>query len=150
MTDLFNYDIAEIQVSYSLKVKAKNRPVVTSSKDSYDIFIRFFDNIEYTEKMYAMFLNRANRVLGIRMISSGGIAGTVCDPKNVFQVALKANASSIIICHNHPSGNLQPSEADTTFTRKFKEAGKFLDLPLLDHLIATEDSYFSYADQGLL
>jgi DNA repair protein RadC len=150
MINLFNYDIAEIQVSYSLKVKAKNRPVVTSSKDSYDIFIRVFDNIEYTEKMYAMFLNRANRVLGVRMISSGGIAGTVCDPKNVFQVALKANASSIILCHNHPSGNLRPSDADNILTRKFKEAGIFLDLPVLDHLIASEDSYFSFADEGLM
>jgi DNA repair protein RadC len=83
-------------------------------------------------------------------ISSGGVAGTVADPKMIFKHALEQLASSIILIHNHPSGNLTPSQADKDLTRKLKEAGRMLDLPILDHLIFTDKSYFSFADEGLL
>lgn len=95
-------------------------------------------------------LNRANRVLGIVPISVGGTAGTVADPKVIFVSALKCNASSVILCHNHPSGNLKPSQADIELTRKLKAAGQFLDLPVLDHIILTKDAYFSFADEGMM
>ena len=97
-----------------------------------------------------MLLNRANLVLGIVTVSSGGVAGTVADPKMIFGVALKANCSSVLLAHNHPSSNLTPSEADIRLTRKLKEAGKVLDLPVLDHLILTRDGFYSFADEGML
>lgn len=83
-------------------------------------------------------------------LGSGGINGTIMDTRRIFQAALKANASGIIIAHNHPSGQLTASDADITITRKIKEAGKFLDIPLLDHMIFTSEKYYSLADEGLL
>ena len=106
--------------------------------------------MERVEEFMVLCLNRANRVLGYARISSGGISGTIADPKIIFQVALKSNASSIILAHNHPSGNKQPSEADIRLTRKMKDAGVLLDLPVLDHLILTSEGYHSFADEGLL
>ena len=95
-------------------------------------------------------MNKANRVLGISKISEGGLSGTVVDPKRIFQVALKANATSIIMAHNHPSGNVQPSEADLKITRKCRDAGALLDIAVLDHIILTADHYTSLADEGTL
>jgi len=95
-------------------------------------------------------LNRANRILGWAKVSQGGLTGTVADPKLIYQIALKSNASSIIIAFNHPSGNLNPSESDIQLTRKLKEAGLMLDLPVLDHLIISSEGYYSFADEGLL
>jgi DNA repair protein RadC len=96
-------------------------------------------------------MNRSNSVLGIMAVSKGGLSGTVTDVRLIFQGAIKANASGIIVCHNHPSGNLKPSESDTKITRKIKEAGNLMDIQLLDHLILTMDgSYYSFADNGLL
>ena len=97
-----------------------------------------------------MLLNRANKVLGIYPVSKGGVSGTLVDPKLIFSVALKCNASSIILAHNHPSGNLFPSENDKELTQKLKSAGNFLDIKVLDHLIITPEGYFSFADEGLL
>lgn len=90
-----------------------------------------------------MLLNRMNKVLGIFLVSVGGFAVTICDPKVVFQAALKANASSIILAHNHPSGNLKPSDADLKLTEKLKKGGLLLDIAVLDHLILTEEAYLS-------
>jgi len=95
-------------------------------------------------------LNRNNQVIGIYPLSRGGMAGTVVDAKLVFSVALKCNASSIIIAHNHPSGNLNPSEADKVITKKLKKAGSYLDIVLLDHLVITNDGFFSFTDNGLM
>ncbi len=92
----------------------------------------------------------SNKVLGVCKISIGGLAGTVTDPKKIFQTALKANAASVILCHNHPSGNLKPSKSDIEITKKCVEAGNFLDLKVLDHVIVTRDGYFSFADEGML
>lgn len=97
-----------------------------------------------------MILNRAQKVLGICEISQGGSSGTVADPKIIFALALKANASGIIVSHNHPSGNLRPSQADIDLTKKLKEGGKFLELQLLDHVIVTSEGYYSFADEGLV
>ena len=98
-----------------------------------------------------MLLTRSNKVLGIASISKGGISGTVTDVRIILQAAIKSNASGLIVCHNHPSGNLNPSESDTKLTQKIKESGNIMDIQLLDHLIITPDeSYYSVADEGLL
>jgi DNA repair protein RadC len=107
-------------------------------------------HLDRIEEFLVLCLNRANRILGWAKISQGGLSGTVADPKVIFQVALKSNACSIILAHNHPSGNVQPSEADIQLTRKLKDAGVLLDLPVLDHLILTSEGYYSFADEGLL
>jgi DNA repair protein RadC len=97
-----------------------------------------------------LFLNRANRVMGVYSLSHGGMTGTVADPKLVFIAALKAAACNIILAHNHPSGNLTPSSADISLTEKMVQAGKFLDINVLDHLIVTADGYLSFADDGMM
>lgn len=97
-----------------------------------------------------LFLNKANKVLGVCDVSRGGISGTVADPRIIFAASLKANACSIVISHNHPSGNIKPSRQDQELTEKIKHGGQFLDIKLLDHVIVTNESYFSFADEGLL
>lgn len=145
--------VAEIELVYKSKVKASERPKVTTSRDAFKLFKENWDEnkIEFVEQFKVLFLNRANKVLGIFELSTGGVTGTVADPKLVFMAALKLNACNIILCHNHPSGNTKPSRTDEQLTQKIKEAGKYLDLPVVDHLIITsEDCYYSFADEGLL
>lgn len=143
-------EISEISVSYSNSKKEKIK--VTESKQCYAIFLESWNKntLELQEEFKVLLLNRANNVLGIYNLSRGGTTGTVVDAKLVYSVALKCNASSIIIAHNHPSGNLTPSEADKTITNKLKQAGKYLEITLLDHLIITKDDFFSFNDNGLL
>ena len=136
MKNLFTSSIAEIDIVYRNFVHSSQMRKVTSSSDAFGIFLDIWSqHIQRIEEFYVLCLNRANKALGWHRVSSGGIAGTVADPKIIFQVALKSNASSIILGHNHPSGNIQPSDADIKLTRKMKSAGGFLDLPVLDHLI---------------
>lgn len=144
--------VAEIQLSYHPKVKPSQRPSVTSSREVYQLFYDNWDadRIELQEQFKVMLLNRGNRVLGIVDISTGGIAGTLADPKLIFATALKAGASSIILAHNHPSGQLTPSQADRNLTKKLTDGGKLLDISVLDHVILTADSYFSFADEGII
>lgn len=143
-------EISEIRVSYSNN--KKERLKITNSKQSYDILMACWNKatLELQEEFKVLLLNRSNQVLGIYPLSKGGTASTVVDAKLVFSVALKCNASSIIIAHNHPSGNLNPSEADKSITEKLKKAGKYLEINLLDHLIVTKDDFFSFNDNGLL
>jgi DNA repair protein RadC len=109
------------------------------------------DSIEHIEEFKLLLMNRSNSVLGIMPVSKGGLSGTVTDVRLIYQGAIKANASGIIVCHNHPSGNLNPSESDTKLTQKIKEAGMLMDIQLLDHLIIiSDDKYYSFADNGLL
>jgi len=142
--------ISEISVSYSNSNQKKLK--VKNSKESYKMLLNSWDKniIELQEEFKVLLLNRSNSILGVYSMSKGGVAGTVVDPKLVFSVALKCNASSIIVCHNHPSGNLVPSEADKNLTQKLKIAGQYLDITLLDHLIITKESFYSFADSGLL
>ena len=102
------------------------------------------------EEFWALFLNRQNKVIDSRRLSQGGITGTVIDVRLVLQMALEKHATSLIFAHNHPSGNLEASEADRKITKQLKEAGMIMDIPLLDHLIITQGGYFSFADEGLL
>ena len=145
--------ISEVRLVYRTKVKASERLQVKTSKDAFDIFMENWDqdSIEHIEEFKLLLMTRSNSVLGILAVSKGGISGTVTDIRLIFQAAIKANASGIIVCHNHPSGNLNPSESDTKLTRKIKEAGTIMDIQLLDHLILTsENCYYSFADNGLL
>lgn len=144
--------VSEIELSYRHKVNARDRPLVKASKDAAEIVRPLFaDIVEYREAMHALYLNRANRVLGSYLIGLGGVSGVVADPKMIFQAALKCNASGIILAHNHPSGNRTPSQADIDLTKKIKDGAKLLELSLLDHIIMMpDDSYFSFADEGFL
>lgn len=150
-TNLLNYNLAEIEVSYKTKVKASERRKIESSKDAESIFREIWSHtMELKEEFHMLLLNRANKVLGWYKVSEGGISGTVVDPKLIFSIALKGVASSIIIAHNHPSGNLRPSDQDISLTRKLKEVGLMLEIPILDHVILCTEGYFSFADEGLL
>ncbi|MFN3759534.1 MAG: JAB domain-containing protein [Algoriphagus aquaeductus] len=145
-------EVAEITLAYRPKIKASQRPKVSCSRQVYEVLLKFWnpDCLEYTEQFQVMLLSRGNRVLGICTISSGGTAGTVVDPKVVFAAGLKANASSIVLSHNHPSGNLLPSEQDRRLTKRLVEIGRALDLPIVDHVILSPEGYFSFADEGEL
>lgn len=125
------------------------RKTVTSSRDAFELLYANLADCIY-EEFWILLLNQANRKISIEQISEGGQAGTVVDPKRVFKLALEQNAAGIILCHNHPSGNLNPSQADKDLTDKLVKAGKFLDVKVLDHLIIADESFFSFADQGLM
>ena len=147
------HEIAEVSLVYRSKVKASERPKVRCSKDAFDLFIESWDldTIEHVEEFKMLLMNRANAVLGIINISKGGVSGTVTDVRIVLQAAIKTNASGIIVCHNHPSGNMNPSDTDSKITKKIKDACGIMDIQLLDHLIINSDEdYFSFADNGLL
>ena len=144
--------VAEVQLVYKSTLKASLRPKINSSKDAFEVLKQHwnYETIEFIEEFKLMLLNRANRVLGLIDISLGGTAGTIADPKVIFAAAIKSNASGIILVHNHPSGNLKPSQQDLDLTRKIKTGGQILDITITDHLILTSESYFSFADEGLM
>jgi DNA repair protein RadC len=144
--------IAEVELIYKTKIKASERPQVKTSRDAADLLKQIWDEnkIDFVEQFKVLFLNKANKVLGVFEVSTGGVTGTVADPKLIFVAALKANACSIIISHNHPSGNLKPSEPDERLTEKIKQAGQLLDIKLIDHIIVTSEGYYSFADEGLI
>ena len=147
--NLFNSIASEIGITYHNSIPTSEMQKITQSSAAYDLLRSIWnDQIELYESFYVLYMNRANKVLGYRCISQGGISGTVVDPKAVFQAALLANASSLIMAHNHPSGNMQPSEADNKLTKKLIAAGKVLDIDVLDHLIMDTNNFYSYADQG--
>jgi DNA repair protein RadC len=122
---------------------------VVTSADGADIFRPLLSDLPH-EEFWVLLLNRNNLVIDKFMVSQGGLSGTVIDVRIILKTALDKLASSIILCHNHPSGNLIPSEADKDITKKIKEAGKHMDIPVLDHLIIANDLYFSFADEGLI
>jgi len=106
---------------------------------------------DYRHEVFAViFLNRANKINHFEIVSAGGITGTVADPRVILKKALEENAVSIILCHNHPSGSLKPSRADEELTTKIKEAAKYFDIKVIDHIIVSEDGYYSFADEGIL
>ena len=143
--------IAEITVNYSTYIKKDDRHKITSSREAETHFRAVWsDSMEHIEEMYLMLLNRSNEVLGYTKISMGGINATLCDPKVIFQVALKGNASGILLAHNHPSGALKPSEQDIRLTKKIKEGAGLLDMGFLDHIILSKEGCFSFADDGLI
>jgi DNA repair protein RadC len=122
---------------------------IKCSKDVSDIFQPLLSDLSH-EEFWILFLNRSNKVISRMKLSQGGVSGTVTDVRMVMKKAIEFLASGIIVCHNHPSGNLNPSESDTKITHKIKEAGNIMDIQLLDHLIISEKEYYSFADNGLL
>jgi DNA repair protein RadC len=124
-------------------------PQIKSSGDVASIFQPLLSDLLH-EEFWILFLNRSNRVIARMKLSQGGISGTVTDVRIIMKKAVEHLASGIIVCHNHPSGNLNPSEADSKITKKIKEAGEILDIQLLDHLIISDKDYYSFADNGLI
>lgn len=121
---------------------------ITSSKAVFEIMQPIIGELMH-EEFWVLYLNNSNKVVSKSQISKGGITGTLVDIRLIFKVAFEQNATAIILCHNHPSGKLQPSEQDITITKKVKEAGKNLDINVLDHIIVTEMGYYSFGDEGL-
>jgi DNA repair protein RadC len=143
--------LAEVEVSYKTKVKAADRPLLNDSQKCYGYLMDIWSGkIEYCEEFVIVMLNRANKSLGWVKISQGGVAGTVVDRKMILQPAILANASSIVISHNHPSGNKTPSQEDLRLTKEIQAACKFMDIKLVDHIIITFEGYYSFADEGVL
>lgn len=143
-------EVAEIKVSCSTNNTSKIK--ITSVNKAFELLLSSWDmeTIELQEEFKVLLLNRSNEVLGIYPLSKGGITGTVVDSRLIFAVALKCNATGIIICHNHPSGNLNPSGADIELTKKIKKCADFLDISLIDHIIVTKNSFYSFSNEGKL
>lgn len=142
--------IEEIKVSYTSNSSVK--PKISSSEDAYNLFLSCWSKhtIELQEEFKILLLNRANKVMGIYSCSKGGSSSTTVDVKLIFAVILKSTASSVILAHNHPSGSLIASQADKNLTKKIREAGKLLDIEVLDHLIVTKAGFMSFLDKGLM
>jgi|SRR5690606_24257585 len=141
-----------LSVKYSEEVKQSELLKIATSNDVNDALRKCFnkDTFLIQEQFIVLMLNNANRILGYYNLSYGGLTQTVVDLRLIFSTAIKCFATAIIISHNHPSGTLQPSQADKIITKKIKEAGTLLDIRLLDHVILTEENYFSFADEGIL
>lgn len=133
------------QKSFPSKQKLK----ITTSMDAYERLQPYVENLNH-EEFWVVYLNRGNKILEVKNVSSGGITGTVFDIRLVFKDAILLESTNIILCHNHPSGNLTPSESDKELTYKTQEAGKLMSIEVLDHLIIADQGYYSFADEGLL
>lgn len=142
----------KISVSFDKKIKKSEFIHITSSEDSYDLFKNIFnaDTFDWREEFVILCLNNSNRVVGFYKLSCGGMTSTIVDIRMIFTTALNSLATKIILAHNHPSGKLYPSESDKKITRKIIDAGKLLDIQILDHLIINDEDYFSFAKSGLL
>jgi DNA repair protein RadC len=128
---------------------SREKPVITSSADVAGYLQTILR--DYKHEVFAvLFLNRSNKINHFQIISEGGITGTVADPRIILKKALEEDAVSLVLCHNHPSGSLKPSRADEDLTFKIKEAAKYFDIKILDHLIVSNDGYYSFADEGIL
>ncbi len=143
-------EVAEIKVAYSTNDTPRIK--ITSVDVAYKILLASWDLdiIELQEEFKILLLNRANEVLGLYPLSKGGITGTVVDQRLIFAVALKCNATGIIMCHNHPSGKLSPSETDITLTKSIGKCADLLEINLLDHLIITKNGFYSFSNEGNL
>jgi len=142
--------VASLELGRRRKLQeSEERTKITCSKDVHDIFQPIVGDLPH-EEFWVLLLNRSNKIIAKNKVSQGGIAGTVIDVRLILKSAIDHLASSIVLCHNHPSGNTHPSDADTSITKKMSEAGRIMDIPVLDHIIVTDTSYFSYADEGML
>ena len=142
--------LSEIHVSYKPGL-CSSTTTINNSQNAYEIFKSLFpaDTISLQEQFVVLYLNRANKVIGSYQLSKGGITGTIADVRLILSVALKTLATGLILAHNHPSGNLKPSEADIQLTQKVKDAAKLMDIEVLDHMILSSNGYFSFTDEGL-
>lgn len=141
--------VAALELGRRRKHQPDDKPRIAGSRDAYDCIKG--DLLDQPKEIFmVLLLNRANKVIRKCIISQGGVSGTVADPKIIFKLALESLACGIILAHNHPSGNLKPSQADRDLTQRMKEGGRLLDMQVLDHLIISEQNYFSFADEGLM
>ena len=142
----------EVKLTYTNKIKKADRSKVSSSQKAVDLLRRIFteETIELREQFAFILLNRANEVIGWYNLSIGSISGTVADARYIVQCAILSNASGVILAHNHPSGQLQPSQSDITLTDKIKNACLLFDINVLDHIIVTTESFYSFLDNGKL
>lgn len=140
----------KMTLSFDKKIKRSELVYLTNSEQTANILRDIFnkDTFNWTEEVAMLCMNRANAVVGFYKVSSGGMTAAVIDSRVVFTVALNCGATNIILAHNHPSGNKQPSSADREITKRIKEAGALLDIKVLDHIILTDDSYYSFNDEG--
>ncbi|MPQ45472.1 DNA repair protein RadC [Marinifilum sp. N1E240] len=129
--------------------QSKQKQKVSCSQDAFELFLPYVENIGH-EEFWVLFMNRANKIVEIKNVSSGGITGTVFDIRLILKDALQLEAVNLILCHNHPSGNLSPSAADKDITNKAKEAAKLMNIDILDHIIIGDNQYYSFADEGLI
>ncbi|MBO6661671.1 MAG: JAB domain-containing protein [Roseivirga sp.] len=140
----------EVSLIYRNKTRANDRPKIDCAESAYKILRAHWDNdqISLVEEAKVLFLDNQLRLMSISTVSKGGISGTVIDPRIVFATALKRRSSTIILSHNHPSGSLKPSHADISLTKQFYQAGKLLEITLADHLIISDEGYYSMANEG--
>lgn len=146
-------NVAEVQLSYKSNVKSSTRYKINSSQDAYELLVKYFpdDIIEYKENFKVVLLNQSNKVLGIVSISEGGISATYVDVRLILQAALLANATQVVLAHNHPSGSIKPSTLDDVLTEKVKKAAELMEIHIADHvIISPEEKYYSYHDEGRL
>lgn len=140
----------EVDTNVYRKIPSNEMHQINSSKSVVDFVRPNWECLDYVETMKAVYMNRSNKIIGTKIISTGGIESVLVDVRVVFQAALLCNASSLILVHNHPSGNLIPSDGDIRITRKVKEAGLIMDIKLLDHIIISDVGFYSFADEGQL
>ena len=150
--EMASYPVQELQLVYKQKFKPSDRPKITTSEEAFKVFLSTWNlgTIGFIEEFKILLLNRANRVIGCYEVSSGGLCGTVADPRVIFAVALKSCAVGLILAHNHPSGNLTASQADIQLTSKLKQGGLLLDIMVLDHIVVSENGFLSFADEGIM
>lgn len=127
----------------------EEKVIIKKSQDAFVIFKPKMEDL-YHEEFHVAFLNQRNQVLGCERLFTGGMSSTLVDPRMLFRMALEYKATGLVVAHNHPSGNLKPSEADRVLTRKLVESGKMLDIGVLDHIIIGDNAYYSFADDGLI
>lgn len=138
-----------IKVTYKVDRSIQNVDIL-SSRTIHEYLKMHWPDIDLYESFLVIYLNRRNKAIGVRQISTGGISGTVADVRLILQIALLLNATGIILSHNHPSGSVAPSREDETLTKKIKEAALLHDIRVMDHVIIAEDTYYSFADEGLI
>ena len=145
-----NNIVSEVELTYKNNVPYNQRQKISNSQGAYEILTNLFpeNTMDYRETFIVLYLNRANQVLGYSVISQGGTSNTTVDIKMVIQTALLAKASCIMLAHNHPSGNLHPSSDDNRITNRIIEAARLFDITVLDHIIITNESYYSFTDNG--
>jgi DNA repair protein RadC len=149
-SNLALFQAAEIALVYKTNVNLADRPIVKTTEQIYGVLMSIWDagKIELVEQFNVLLLNRGNKIIGVYRMSTGGISGTVADPRLIFAAAIKAKAQKIITSHNHPSGNLRPSREDINLTDKIQKAGILFGIKVMDHLIVTGDGYYSFKDEG--
>ena len=140
---------AALELGIRRNASDKKKETISKSADIAEYLRANFEYLQQ-EVFVVVFLNRSNKVIHHQIVSEGGLTGTVADPRVILKKALEHNATSLILCHNHPSGNLRPSKADEVLTQKIKQAATLLDIQLMDHIIVSSEGYFSFADEGML